>query len=37
MRILPESIFSASKKGDEVNLSLSSGKVLFTTNKKKYL
>ncbi|EMI71608.1 FecR domain-containing protein [Leptospira noguchii] len=35
LRILPESIFSASKKGDEVNLSLSSGKVLFTTNKKK--
>ncbi|MDI7188266.1 LIMLP_03685 family anti-sigma factor [Leptospira santarosai] len=35
LRILPDSVFSASKKGNEVNLNLSSGTVLFTTNKKK--
>lgn len=35
LRILPDSVFSASKTGDEVNLNLSSGTVLFTTIKKK--
>ncbi|WP_201029171.1 LIMLP_03685 family anti-sigma factor [Leptospira weilii] len=35
LRILPDSIFSASKKGDEINLDLKSGTALFTTIKKK--
>ncbi|WP_173380641.1 LIMLP_03685 family anti-sigma factor [Leptospira mayottensis] len=35
LRILPDSVFSASKRGDEINLDLKSGTVVFTTIKKK--